>query len=373
MILGNVRSIALAAMLAAGVAARATEIQNVCRLKGQEPIRLTGLGLVTGLNGSGDSRFVPMHYAVAQAMAAFGNRVLNLKDLESVRNVALVSVSCEVNPHGGREGDRIDCYVSSIATARSLEGGRLLTAALTGPYTTDPTVKDAPVYALAAGNVVIESDRSLNNGKVKDGAILIADLPAPFIKCNDRITLIIDDAHATFPTASLIAQQINKRMAVQLSDDAQTVQLARALDAKNIEVFIPDFYRDNVVLFVADVMQTRLDRNILHTEARVVINEKAGEITVTGEVELKPVMVSHKNLVIYPPGQAPPIVPGQVLPNDFTSLTPTPPPFQNNPELANLADLLAALNQLQLPAADKIAVVKELAKTGKLHAKVLFE
>ena len=42
-------------------------------------------------------------------------------------------------------------------------------------------------------------------------------------------------------------------------------------------------------------------------------------------------------------------------------------------ELANLSDLLAAMNQAQVPVADRIAIVKELAKSGKLHAKVIFE
>lgn len=351
----------------------ATEVQNICRLKGQEPIRLTGLGLVTGLAGTGDSRFVPMHTAVAQAMLALGNRVANLRELENLRNVALVSVSCEISPAGGREGDRVDCFVTSIATARSLEGGRLLSAALTGPYTSNPAGRDPPVFAMASGNLILESDRAPNNGRIDKGAVLIQDLPAPFIKCNDRITLVIDEAHATFPTANMIATQINRRLATQLGDEEGSVQVARALDAKNVEVFLPEFARENVVLFVADILETKLDKNLVHTEARVVINERVGEVTVTGEVELKPVMVAHKNLIIFPPGQAPPPGLGPPPPNPFMATTPTPPPYPNQPELANLADLLAAMNQLQLTAQDKIAVVKELAKTGKLHSKVIFE
>lgn len=349
--------------------ARATEIQNICRLKGQEPIVLTGLGLVTGLNGSGDTRFVPLHNAVAQAMGLLGNKVTSIRDLESIRNVALVAVSCEVSSVGAREGDRFDCFVTSIATARSLEGGRLLAAALTGP-----AVNDQTVYAIASGNVVLESDRVPNNGRVSGGAVMTTDLPAPFVKCNDRITLVIDNAHASFITSNQIAGQINKRFARQLSrDDEEEVSIARALDAKNIEVFIPDFARENLVLFVADVMETKLDRNIIHTEARVIINDKSGEVTVTGEVELKPVMVAHKNFVVYPPGQAPLPGLGPPPPNPYTPLASTPPPFSNNPELANLADLLVAMNQLQLSAADRIAVIKELAKSGKLHAKVIYE
>jgi flagellar basal body P-ring protein FlgI len=38
-----------------------------------------------------------------------------------------------------------------------------------------------------------------------------------------------------------------------------------------------------------------------------------------------------------------------------------------------LQDLVNALDQLKVPAEDRIAIVKELYKTGKLHAKLIIE
>ena len=40
---------------------------------------------------------------------------------------------------------------------------------------------------------------------------------------------------------------------------------------------------------------------------------------------------------------------------------------------AKLQDLVNALDQLKVPAEDRIAIVKELYKTGKLHAKLIME
>ena len=40
---------------------------------------------------------------------------------------------------------------------------------------------------------------------------------------------------------------------------------------------------------------------------------------------------------------------------------------------AKLQDLVNALDQLKVPAEDRIAIVKELYKTGKLHAKLIVE
>lgn len=351
-----------------GPAIFAAQIQSICRLKGQEPIRLTGLGLVTGLSGTGDSRFTPMHAAVARALASMGNPVVTQRDVESVRNVALVTVTCEVPGTGGREGDRFDCFITSIGTARSLAGGRLLSAALTGPIQGDPRV-----FALAAGALSIENDANLNSARIEAGGALIADLPAPFVKCGDRITLVVDNAHASFVTANWIATRINETVRPQVSRSGELVRLARALDAKNIEVYLPPYAQEDLVGFVADLMEIELPKDLVHTEARVLINEKKGEIILTGEVELKPVMVSQKNLVVYPPGLAPPPAPGAPPPNNFAALANGQPPYPNNPELANLSDLLVAMNQAQVPVTDRIAIIKELAKSGKLHGKVIYE
>lgn len=342
--------------LAATVQA-APQIQSFCRLKGQEPIRLTGLGIVTGLNGTGDSRFTPMHAAVAEVLRKLGTPVVDLRELTAVRNVALVAISCEVPGVGGREGDVLECFVTSIGTARSLRGGRLLRSPLQGPIVTDPTA-----YAIAEGPVSIEDLTVLNHGRVTEGAKLTTDLFAPYIKCEDTITLVVDKAHSGFVTANRIAAEINRRLSPQTD-----LNLAQAVDARNIEVKIPPFARNDIVRFVADIMEFEIFAP--HTQARIVVNERTGVIAVSGEVELTPVLITHRNLVVFPGGVVAPPTP----PNDMVPLVQPDPPFPANPELANLNDLLVALNRAQVSADDKIAIIKELAKSGKLHAKIIYE
>ena len=55
-----------------------------------------------------------------------------LKELEKIKNVALVMVTARVPATGARRGDQLDCYVSGI-NGKSLAGGRLAFAALQGP------------------------------------------------------------------------------------------------------------------------------------------------------------------------------------------------------------------------------------------------
>lgn len=427
----------------------AVQIQSICRIKGQEPVRLSGLGLVVGLNGTGDARFTPMHAALAQALGRLGNPVGDIKELVSVRNCAIVTVNCESPRAGGREGDTLDCFVTSIGTARSLASGRLLRAPMQGPFNDDDSI-----YAIAEGAVMLEG-AALNHGRVKLGARLLADLPNPFlenrsfeslcvgavgqaarsagssgnslgrseshrqpdgkpsrensekqnspkpsvlkpIESNSKraktsaggrgseirrlgfqgvpespdwneasqvLTLVMDDAHANFATAFRIADRINKTFETQSG-----AVIARALDAKNIAVAVPSYPGFSADAFLADLMELEVSPQSLHSVAKVVINERTGTIIVTGEVEITPVLVSHKNLVLAPVegGESAP-------PNPFTALTETggPPPAKPTP--AKLNDLLTALNRAQVSADDRIAILKELEKSGKLHATVVWE
>ena len=71
------------------------------------------------------------------------NAMVELKD---TKNVALVLVTATIPAAGARQGDKIDCVVSSIGSAKSLAGGRLFLTPLIGP---DP--KHPRVYAFAEG------------------------------------------------------------------------------------------------------------------------------------------------------------------------------------------------------------------------------
>lgn len=360
----------LALGLVTGVAS-AVEIQSICRLKGQEQVVLRGIGLVTGLPGTGDQRMDVTNAALARTLELMGNPTLDLRSLASARNIALVALTCTVPAEGGREGESLDIFVTSIGNARSLVGGRLMLTPLTGPRVDDKTV-----YALAEGPLSVEGI-DVNHARIEQGAKLSNDLFSPFVACGDRITLVIDTAHASMTTADRIVRRINQEFSTQLGG---TIPIARALDAKNIEVLIPPFYIEDQVAFAADVLDTTLDPDIVHTQARVVINEKTGTIVVTGEVEIKPVMVAHENLLVFGPQQADLALLAQsqsALPNNFSPLVPAPPtdlvPFQEVPGLANLNDLLFALDRASVTAADKIAIIKELDKSGKMHARVIYE
>jgi flagellar P-ring protein precursor FlgI len=345
----------LAILLIAAPVARAVKVADITRIGGQRSNVLTGLGLIYGLNGTGDGGdFLPAIKPLSAMLKSFSDSA-TLDELRDVQNVALVSLTATVPGNGVRDGDRIDVYVTSLGAASSLKGGRLFVTPMQGP------VPGSGIFALSEGPIVLEDPSTPTVGVVKGGCVMEADLPARFIE-NGRFTLILEDPAASWTTASTIAKIIN-----DAGDGDVGEVLAVAIDPKNVVVTIPRSELARPDSFISRVQ--RLPVPILPTEARVTINDRTGTIIMTGDVEISPVVISHKGLTI-------------------TTISPPPTPTPRAPVITSkevvaldtmnqgggkLQDLVNALDQLKVPAEDRIAIVKELHKTGKLHAKLIVE
>jgi flagellar P-ring protein precursor FlgI len=341
--------------LLAPQAAWAVKVADITRLSGQRPNVLTGLGLVVGLKGTGDGGdYLPAIKPLAGMLSKFADPT-TVKELNNADNVALVLLSAKVPPNGVRDGDQIDVYVMSQGAAKSLKGGRLFITPMTGP------IPDSGIFAMAEGPVQIEDPSTPTVGVVKGGAVMEADMPAQVIDPNGRFTLILQDPAADWTTASTIAKTIND------AEAADGEVLAVAVDSKNVVVSIPSSERARPDSFISRVRQ--LPVPLLPTEARVQINERTGTMVVTGDVEISPVVISHKGLTITtvepqptPTPRTPVVKTKELVPLDTTARGG-----------AKLQDLVNALEQLKVPAEDRIVIVKELYKTGMLHAKLIVE
>jgi flagellar P-ring protein precursor FlgI len=335
--------------------AMAVRVADITRIGGQRSNVLTGWGLVVGLKGTGDGGDFQAAIRPLAAMLSKLSDPVEAQELANVQNVALVSIIATVPGNGVRDGDRLDCYVQSIGAAKSLKGGRLFVTPLQGP------TPGSGIFALADGPLVIEDPSTPTVAVVKGGCVMEADLPAKFIE-NDRFTLILDDAAASWTTASTIAKIIN-----DAGDGNAGEIIAVAVDPKNVVVTIPAGERDRPDSFISRVQ--RLPVPMLPSEARVQINDRTGTIIITGDVEISPVVISHKGLTIttvLPPPQP-------TLRNPIINETPFVALDPGNQSNGKLQDLVNALDQLKVSAEDRIAIVKELHKIGKLHAKLVVD
>ena len=325
-------------------------LKNICRIKGQEENSLHGLGLVVGLKGTGEGGdFLPTVQSLAVALELMGNPIgqrgpMTLKD---AKNVALVMVTATVPAAGARQGDKLDCVVSSIGKAKSLKGGTLFMTPLQGPQ-----VGSTRVYAFAQGALHIDDLSTPTVARIYEGCRLEEDFFNVFAK-DGKVTLVLEKNHADFQVAQDIAELVNGQLNIQ---DTQ-VQLARAIDQNNIEVTIPRQYLDDPVLFVSQVLSLpTLDPQ---PEARVVINEKAGSIVIGGDVEIGSVVVTHKNVVVETGTSIPD---SRFVPIDTNKVPP-----------AKLDALVKALNAVKVPTEDIIDIIKGLERNGKLHASLIIE
>lgn len=347
----------LAAVVAMGLSAFSvpaqgrTILRSICRVKGQEETTLQGLGIVTGLNGTGDGgSSLPTIRSLAATMQWMGNPLGpgGTDELKNAKNVALVIVTATVPAGGACRGDKLDCAVSAIS-AKSLSGGRLFLTPLTGPLPS----QNPPVYALAQGPITLDNDEMTTTGRIHGGCRLIEDFFNPFAE-DGKITLVIKKDYADFRVAQEIANLINSETALQSSG----VPLAKALDQINVEVAVPPAYSDALVDFVSQILSLRM---LIEppTGPRVTIFERSGNVVIDGDVEIGPVLIAHKNHVVVETGGA--------APSQFVAVD------SQTPDNAKLKALLAALDAVRVPSEDVIDIIKALHRDGKLYAQLIIE
>jgi len=339
------------------------KLGDLCRVKGQETNTLQGLGLVVGLRGTGDSGAAPTARALARMMQLMGGPMatdrmgsLDLNDVANAKNVAMVFVTAEIPTVGAQAGDAIDVSISAI-NAKSLEGGTLMLTPLLGPRSDNPTV-----YAMAQGPLRLSADGPATNAVINGGAKMETSVTAAFEK-DGKITLVLDSDFASFDTAQRIEDQINSFSTMTIgdvngygSDSRATRTQARAIDQLHIEVAIPDLYRQNPIKFISLLMNIPI--LLASHSTRVVINERERVVVIGKDVEIAPVLVTHRNLRIEAGGRG-----SFVKVNDASDET-------SNAKLKSLAD---ALNALDVPTEDLIAIIKTLKRKGDLFGEVVFQ
>jgi flagellar P-ring protein precursor FlgI len=342
------------------VDAAGMRLGSICRVKGQETNTLQGLGLVVGLRGTGDSNAAPTARSLARMMQLMGGPMsidqagqLNLEDVADAKNVAMVFVTATVPAVGAQSGDALNVTINAI-NAKSLEGGTLMLTPLLGPRSDNRTV-----YAMAQGPLNVSLDGPATTATIQGGAKMEASVSAQYQK-DGMITLILEKDFASFDTAQRIEDEINGLSSLTLGDSTGTGKSgrtsARAIDQLHVQVMIPELYRDNPIKFISFLLGTPIQ--IENHSSRVVINERDGVVVIGKDVEVAPVLVTHRNLRIEAGGGG-----GFVSVGDKNDVP-------SNAKLKSLAD---ALNALDVPAEDLIAIIKTLKRKGDLYGEVVFQ
>lgn len=361
----------LAAASAAAQPARPVRLKDLARVAGVRENPLSGYGLVFGLAGSGDSaRNRATLQSVANMMRAYGVNV-ELDDLVS-RNVAAVVITAKL-PAFAEPGQTLDVQVASAGDARSLSGGTLLLAPLSGP--------DGRVYAVAQGAISVGGYQfeapaaSLQKNHPTAGVIpagATVEQAPPMQVGGDGRQLSIVLNQPDFTLASRIVQAL--RAAVPGID-------AQAEHAGRISVRYQTLPGD----LVAEVARLESISVEPVRKARVVVNERTGTVVAGGDVRLGQVSVSQGDLrveikTLYQVSQ-PGLALGRagdgmrtaVVPDSRIQAKEEPAPVVNVPEGATVADLISALRGIRLPTRDVIAVLQSIKAAGALDGELIIQ
>ena len=335
-------------------------IGDICTLKGQEGNTLSGLGIVVGLNGTGDGKFDATATAILRYMqkmrvpisggaGAAGGSTTGGFD---AKNCALVSVMAEVDGQGARQGSQIDCVVSAIY-AKSLKGGTLLVTPLVPPV---PPTDDGPepmVFAMAQGALRFDDPSNATNGRITRGCRLERNINNVFVKDN-KITLVIRAPHARFSVAEQIAAALNESEELRAPEG---MDIAHAVDQVTVEVQILQQYRARPVSFAAMVLQQGLQP--LSNVASVWINETTGVIVISGDLKISREAIQHKNMVV---NIGDPNAVSQFMELDMEADTSVP----------TLSALVQSLYALRVCNTYMIQIIRELDDKGAIQGQVVY-
>ena len=348
----------------AGVVQPMARVKDIVTVEGVRGNQLIGMGLVVGLQGTGDKGNMAMQM-MSNMTEQFGV-TMDPKQIKS-KNAAVVTVTCQLSPFVS-PGQNTDVLVSAMGDAKRLDGGVLLQTPL--------KAANGKVYAVAQGPLTLggwsESGAAASAkknvvtvGRIPNGAIVEQGVEMNYAG-NGIINLLL--RNSDFTTAQRVAGAINQKFGA----------IAHASDPGRVSVKLPPSYANSPAAFVASIenMTVRPD-----TVAKVVVNERTGTIVMGGNVKIGNVSVAHGNLTVRVSegaavSQPDPLSPGRTVVTPQTGIASNEDEGAQLVELpatSTVQDLTAAMNAVGVGPRDLIAVLQAMDEAGALHGALVIQ
>ncbi|MBU1078498.1 MAG: flagellar basal body P-ring protein FlgI [Spirochaetes bacterium] len=309
------------------------KVKNLVSVEGLNENSIMGYGLVTGLNGTGDSK----KFNVSQIILTriLNNLGIDLDDVQlNSKNNALVFITSKLPPNV-KAGEKIDVGVASMGDSRNIAGGMLLQAPMKG--------MDNKTYAVAEGVISVSDGTKKNqaSGIIPSGAVLAQDFSSDIIKNNKLIfTLNSPDFNTVIKIRDIIIENFSE---LQIE----------VINNKIIEINLTDDHRKNISELISKIENLEV---VPETTARIVINKNSGVIVISGDIKLLESAVSYKNIDI---------VINRNLKQDEAKNV-----FYLD-ESSDIQSLIDGLNKLGAKTEDIISILYSLKKAGALFADIV--
>ncbi len=349
-------------LLGLGLNAVDVRLKDIAAFEGVRDNQLIGYGVVVGLEGTGDTT---QNKFTFQSMSNMLDKMGLTLDPTSfqMRNTAAVAVTATLPPFS-RTGSKIDVTISSIGSAKSIQGGMLLITPL--------KAADGNVYAVAQGPVSIGGFNAGRGGttirknhptvgRVPNGALVEKEVTFNFTS-QRYFTLVLhqDD----FTTTTRVVNSINKSFG----------DVAGAMDSRTIKIMIPDKYKRQKVL-----MASMLENLVVSPDSRakVVVNERTGTIVFGENVKISKIALAHGNITVsikttFDVSQPAPFSEGEtvITPETETEVQEAEARFTVVENTPKISDVVKTLNSLGATPRDIIAILQAMKSAGALQAEL---
>jgi flagellar P-ring protein precursor FlgI len=341
-------------------------ISSLVRVRGMQDNIVQGIGIVTGLAGTGDSGLLAPQLLANRLLTAGIN--IDPNQLNSA-SIAVVNVSGTI-PYGAKPGTSMDVRVSTLGDAASLYGGELLFTELT-------EVKGMTVYATASGPLTVggfmaqgaaasTTKNHVTVGTLANAGVVEREVPSSVVNDHGYIYLDAKNGQGSFGNCVRITDAINKlypEMA-RVLPDGRTVQL-QVMDG------VPE---DQVVAYLDEALRLEVETDNM---ARVVISERTGVIVMGGDVRLRPGVIQHNSIVVTiaeTPEVSQPAAFSQgvttEVPRTTLDVVEGDAPLVLMGGATKLEEVVEVLNVLGASPRDMIAIMESLISSGLLVAEL---
>lgn len=339
-------------------------VKDIAAFQGARPNQVSGLGLVVGLQGTGDSQQVRITNRAIENVIQRLNNIPPQELINSLqtRNAALVTVTATLPPFL-KPGQPLDVTVASIGDARAITNGVLLLTPLKAADGRTYVVAQGPISTGGFISTASGSQTTKNNvvvGRVPNGGIVEREVPVTVVDATGfmHINLVNPD----YATAARMADAINK----------SALAVASVLDAGTVRCYVTSTYRDRVPELIARVEQLTLRPDHV---AKVVIEERTGTVLMGTNTRIDPVAISHGALIVKVEtrtnvSQPAPFSQGQTVVTTNSNIS-VMEKTANTVALesgATLGQLVKALNALGVKPRELISIVQNIKAAGALNA-----
>ncbi len=351
--------------------AAAIRIKDMGTIEGVRENQLIGYGLVVGLDRTGD-QVIGGQFTIQAMMSMLNKMGINLV-IDPIqlltRNIASVIVTAKLPPFA-KPGMTVDAVVSSMANAKSLQGGTLLLTPLKASTQQVFAVAQGPISiggflggTGGAGGATVSKNHQAA-GVVPGGAIIEKEV-AVDIEQWESISILL--RQPDFTTAIRTAEAV---------DGAFGRGAATPVNAGLVKATVPSSYRGRVVEYIATIEGLEVAVDI---PAKVVVNERTGTVVLGEHVRISTCAISHGNLTIsikntlnvsQPPAPLVGSTGGQtvVTPDVQTEVKEQEARLMVVDETVTLGEVVRALNAVGVTPRDLVAILSALRSSGALQA-----